>query len=206
MTTAEELRQAKAELGQPAMAHVPTLGAVSVTGPGRSKEQEAEPAQEKAAPGPVLADNPAHPDHSTYQQIHSWVRGTGNWNVEESKNVTASLYKQQTEDPLLQRVDKVTAGWAKTGRRTSLRSMRPLGTKDPFSMPMSTGARPRRSRPSRTCSRRRSLSRTRRDSRRWKRHSSRLHGKTRRDQAGRCKRFCLRWPQYSIAVSALLAK
>lgn len=98
------------------------------------------------------------------------------------------------------------AGWAKTGRRTSLRSMRPLGTKDPFSMPMSTGARPRRSRPSRTCSRRRSLSRTRRDSRRWKRHSSRLHGKTRRDQAGRCKRFCLRWPQYSIAVSALLAK
>ncbi|KER82154.1 XVIPCD domain-containing protein [Xanthomonas arboricola] len=104
LTTAEELRQAKAE-----------LGAVSVTGPGRSKEQEAEPAPEKAVPGPVLADNPVHPDHSTYQQIHSWVRGTGNWNDQESKNVTASLYKQQTEDPLLKRVDQVTGGLGRDG-------------------------------------------------------------------------------------------
>ncbi|ARR19716.1 XVIPCD domain-containing protein [Xanthomonas citri] len=132
LTTAEELRQAKAELGQPAMAHVPTLGAVSVTGPGRSKEQEAEPAQEKAAPGPVLADNPAHPDHSTYQQIHSWVRGTGNWNVEESKNVTASLYKQQTEDPLLQRVDKVTGGLGKDGAENVFAVYAPFGDKGPF--------------------------------------------------------------------------
>lgn len=115
LTTAEELRQAKAELGQPAMAHVPTLGAVSVTGPGRSKEQEAEPAQEKAAPGLLLADNPSHPDHSTYQQIHSWVRGTGNWNDEETRNVSAALYKQQVDDPLLQRVDKVTGGLGKDG-------------------------------------------------------------------------------------------
>ncbi|MEE7546073.1 hypothetical protein HF319_02590, partial [Xanthomonas sp. Kuri4-1] len=115
VTTSEELRQAKAELGQPTMAHVPTLGSVSVTAPGRSKEQEAEPTQEKAAAGPVLADNPAHADHHTYQQIHGWVRGTGNWNDEESKNVTASLYKQQTEDPLLQRVDKVTGGLGKDG-------------------------------------------------------------------------------------------
>ncbi|MCE4552642.1 hypothetical protein LYZ85_23635, partial [Xanthomonas hortorum pv. vitians] len=69
VTTSEELRQAKAELGQPAMAHVPTLGAVSVTAPDRSKEQEAEPALEKAAPSQILADNPAHPDHSTYHQI-----------------------------------------------------------------------------------------------------------------------------------------
>ncbi|MEA9559111.1 XVIPCD domain-containing protein [Xanthomonas campestris] len=132
VTTADELRQAKAELSQPAMAHVPTLGAVSVTGPGRSKEQEAEPAQETAAPGPVLADNPAHPDHSTYQQIHSWVRGTGNWNVEESKNVTASLYKQQTEDPLLQRVDKVTGGLGKDGAENVFAVYAPFGDKGPF--------------------------------------------------------------------------
>ncbi|MCE4552785.1 hypothetical protein LYZ85_24380, partial [Xanthomonas hortorum pv. vitians] len=39
----------------------------------------------------VLADNPAHADHHTYQQIHAWVRGTGNWNDEESKNVSAAL-------------------------------------------------------------------------------------------------------------------
>ncbi|WJM78536.1 AHH domain-containing protein [Xanthomonas hortorum pv. vitians] len=132
LTTTEELRQAKAELGQPAMAHVPTLGAVSVTGPGRSKEREAEPALEKAAAGPLLADNPAHPDHSTYQQIHSWVLGTGNWNDEESKNVTASLYKQQTEDPLLQRVDKVTGGLGKDGAENVFAVYAPFGDKGPF--------------------------------------------------------------------------
>ncbi|MET3147234.1 UNVERIFIED_ORG: hypothetical protein ABIB63_003032 [Xanthomonas axonopodis] len=63
----------------------------------------------------VLADNPAHPDHSTYQQIHSWVRGTGNWNDEETRNVSAALYKQQTEDPLLRRVDQVTGGLGRDG-------------------------------------------------------------------------------------------
>ncbi len=132
VTTAEELRQAKAELGQPAMAHVPTLGAVSVTGPGRSKEQEAEPAPEKAASGLVLADNPAHPDHSTYQQIHSWVRGTGNWNDEESRNVSASLYKQRAEDSLLQRVDRVTGGLGNNGAQNVVAIYAPFGDKGPF--------------------------------------------------------------------------
>ncbi|MCC8494001.1 hypothetical protein LN451_08710 [Xanthomonas hortorum pv. gardneri] len=127
LTTAEELRQAKAELGQPAMAHVPTLGAVSVTGPGRSKEQEAEPALEKAAAGPLLADNPAHPDHSTYQQIHSWVRGTGNWNEEETRNVSAALYKQQVDDPLLKRVDRVTGGLGNDGAQNVVAIYAPHG-------------------------------------------------------------------------------
>ncbi|WP_340650063.1 XVIPCD domain-containing protein [Pseudoxanthomonas winnipegensis] len=63
----------------------------------------------------VLADNPAHPDHSTYQQIHAWVKGTGNWNDEESRNVTASLYKQQVDDALVKRVDAVTGGLGKDG-------------------------------------------------------------------------------------------
>ncbi|WP_017154954.1 XVIPCD domain-containing protein [Xanthomonas phaseoli] len=115
VTSSEELRQAKAELGPPAMAHLPMLAAVSVTAPGRSKEQEAELAQEKAAPGQVLADNPAHPDHQTYARIHNWVKGTGNWSEEESRNVSASLYKQQTEDPLLKRVDQVIGGLGKDG-------------------------------------------------------------------------------------------
>ena len=114
------------------MAHVPTLGAVSVTGPGRSKEQEAEPAQEKAAPSQMLADNPAHPDHSTYQQIHSWVRGTGNWNEEESRNVSASLYKQQAEDSLLQRVDRVTGGLGDNGAQNVFAVYAPFGDKGPF--------------------------------------------------------------------------
>ncbi|QDI04242.1 hypothetical protein E4A48_11530 [Xanthomonas cerealis pv. cerealis] len=132
VTTSEELRQAKAELGQPAMAHVPTLGTVSVTAPGRSKEQEVEPTQEKGAQGPMLADNPAHPDHSTYQTIHSWVSGTGNWNEEESRNVTAALYKQQAEDPLVKRVDRVTGALGKDGAENVLAVYAPFGDKLPI--------------------------------------------------------------------------
>ena len=127
VTTSEELRQAKAELGQPAMAHVPTLGTVSVKAPGKTKEQDAEPAQEKAAPGPVLADNPTHADHPTYQQIHSFVRGTGNWNEQESRNVTASLYKQQVDDPLMKRVDAVTGGLGKDGAHNVFAVYAPFG-------------------------------------------------------------------------------
>jgi len=132
VTTSEELRQAKAELGQPAMAHVPTLATVSVTAPGRSTEQEVEPAQEKDPKGPMLADNPAHPDHSTYQTIHSWVSGTGNWNEEESRNVTAALYKQQVEDPLVKRVDRVTGALGKDGAENVLAVYAPFGDKLPI--------------------------------------------------------------------------
>lgn len=132
VTTSEELRQAKAELGQPAVAHVPTLATVSVTAPGRSKEPEAEPAQEKGAQVPLLADNPAHPDHSTYQAIHSWVSGTGNWNAEESRNVAAALYKQQAEDPLVKRVDRVTGALGKDGAENVLAVYAPFGDKSPF--------------------------------------------------------------------------
>ncbi|WP_045760602.1 XVIPCD domain-containing protein [Xanthomonas albilineans] len=132
VTTSEELRQAKAELGQPAVAHVPTLATVSVTAPGRSKEEEAEPAEEKGVHGPMLADNPTHPDHSTYQTIHSWVKGTGNWNEEESRNVTAALYKQQAEDPLVKRVDRVTGALGKDGAENVLAVYAPFGDKAPF--------------------------------------------------------------------------
>ncbi|WP_026144104.1 XVIPCD domain-containing protein [Xanthomonas sp. SHU 199] len=132
VTTSDELRQAKAELSQAAVAHVPTLATVSVTAPGRGKEQEAEQTQEKAMPGQVLADNPAHPDHSTYQTIHSWVSGTGNWNEEESRNVTAALYRQQIEDPLVKRVDRVTGALGKDGAENVLAVYAPFGDKLPF--------------------------------------------------------------------------
>jgi hypothetical protein len=132
MTTAEELRQAKAELGQPVMAQAPTLGTVSVAAPGRDKEQETEPTREKGTPGQMLADNPAHPDHPAYQTIHSWVQGTGNWNDEESRNVTAALYKQQAEDPLVKRVDRVTGALGKDGAESVLAVYAPFGDKLPF--------------------------------------------------------------------------
>ncbi|KII96910.1 hypothetical protein DGM85_05870 [Xanthomonas phaseoli pv. phaseoli] len=67
------------------------------------------------SPSQVLADNPAHPDHQTYARIHDWVKGTGNWSNEESRNVSASLYKQQVDDPLLKRVDQVTGGLGRDG-------------------------------------------------------------------------------------------
>ncbi|MEA9757713.1 XVIPCD domain-containing protein [Xanthomonas campestris pv. raphani] len=75
----------------------------------------------------VLADNPAHPDHSTYQQIHSWVQGTGNWNDEESRNVSAALYKQQMDDPLLKRVDRVTGGLGNDGAQNVVAIYAPHG-------------------------------------------------------------------------------
>ncbi|MBB3889142.1 XVIPCD domain-containing protein [Xanthomonas campestris pv. campestris] len=75
----------------------------------------------------VLADSPAHPDHSTYQQIHSWVRGTGNWNDEETRNVSAALYKQQVDDPLLKRVDRVTGGLGNDGAQNVVAIYAPHG-------------------------------------------------------------------------------
>jgi hypothetical protein len=100
--------------------------------PVRGKEQEPEQAQGKAAPSQVLADNPAHADHHTYQQIHSWVSGTGNWNDQESRNVSAALYKQQAEDPLVRRVDKVGGGLGQDGAHNVFAIYAPHGDKGPF--------------------------------------------------------------------------
>jgi hypothetical protein len=81
---------------------------------------------------PVLADQPEHADHGTYRRIHEWVRGTGNWNDEESRNVTAALYKQQAEDPLVKRVDRITGALGKDGTESVLAVYAPFGDKLPF--------------------------------------------------------------------------
>ncbi|WP_233370941.1 XVIPCD domain-containing protein [Xanthomonas hortorum] len=80
----------------------------------------------------LLADNPMHPDHQTYARIHDWVKGTSNWNEEESRNVSASLYKQQAEDSLLQRVDRVTGGLGDNGAQNVFAVYAPFGDKGPF--------------------------------------------------------------------------
>lgn len=131
ITSPEEIRQVKAELGQP-VASIPTLGTVSVMAPGSGKEQEPEQSQEKAPASQVLADNPAHADHHTYAQIHSWVSETGNWNEQESRNVSASLYRQQVEDPLMQRVDKVGGGLGQDGAHNVFAVYAPYGDQGPF--------------------------------------------------------------------------
>ncbi|MCC5087135.1 hypothetical protein LLE60_00145 [Xanthomonas campestris] len=94
--------------GQVRQVEVRQLGAGNSNRPELKAENDIQPQQ-------ILADNPAHADHQTYARIHDWVKGTGNWSEEESRNVSASLYKQQTEDPLLKRVDQVTGGLGKDG-------------------------------------------------------------------------------------------
>jgi len=80
----------------------------------------------------VLADQPGHADHGTYQRIHEWVQGTGHWNEEESRNVSAALYKQQLEDPLLKRVDRVSGGVGKDGAENVFAVYAPFGDKQPI--------------------------------------------------------------------------
>ncbi|WDJ89911.1 hypothetical protein JH302_00400 [Xanthomonas campestris] len=95
-------------------------------GKGGAGQPDVEP-QAIAHKEAVLADNPAHADHHTYQQIHSWVRGTGNWNDEETRNVSAALYKQQVDDPLLKRVDRVTGGLGNDGAQNVVAIYAPHG-------------------------------------------------------------------------------
>ncbi|NIJ68632.1 XVIPCD domain-containing protein [Xanthomonas sp. 60] len=80
----------------------------------------------------MLADNPGHSDHSTYARIQDWVRGTGNWTDEESRNVSAALYKQQAEHPLVKRVDQVTGGLGRDGAHNVFAVYAPFGDKGPF--------------------------------------------------------------------------
>jgi hypothetical protein len=80
----------------------------------------------------VLADDPAHADHQAYARIHDWVKGTGYWNAEESRNVTAALYKQQAEDPLVKRVDRVTGVLGNDGAQHVLAVYAPFGDKLPM--------------------------------------------------------------------------
>ncbi|MFG6108154.1 XVIPCD domain-containing protein [Stenotrophomonas nematodicola] len=88
-------------------------------------------AQQTDRPAAVFADHPAHADHATYGRIHEWVKGTGNWNEAESRNVAASLYKQQLSAPLVQRVDHVTGGLGRDGAHNVFAVYAPFGDKGP---------------------------------------------------------------------------
>lgn len=80
----------------------------------------------------VLADNPSHPDHDTFNLIHSWVRGTGQWDEDKSRNIASALYKEQASDPLLRRVDKVAGGLGSNGEENVFAAYAPYGDKGPF--------------------------------------------------------------------------
>jgi hypothetical protein len=80
----------------------------------------------------VLADNPAHPDFDTFNRIHTWVRGTGQWNEEKSRNVASALYREQAGDPLVKRVDRVLGGVGRDGAENVFAVYAPFGDKEPF--------------------------------------------------------------------------
>jgi len=109
-------------------APVTTIGSRSIGG--------REPQVADGSPAPrsvkILADNPAHPDFDTFDRIHTWVRGTGQWDDEKSRNVASALYREQAGDPLVKRVDKVVGGMGRDGAENVFAVYAPFGDKEPF--------------------------------------------------------------------------
>lgn len=96
----------------------------------RSRERD-EREEKVAASRPKLANDPAHPDHATFDRIHSWVRSTGQWDDERSLNVSAALYREQASNALIQRVDRVVGGLGRDGAQNAFAVYAPHGGKEP---------------------------------------------------------------------------
>lgn len=80
----------------------------------------------------LLADDPKHPDFDTFNRIHQWVRGTGQWDDDKSRNIAAALYREQANDPLMKRVDTVGGGLGRDGSQNVFAVYAPYGEKGPF--------------------------------------------------------------------------
>lgn len=109
-----------------------TVPAVAPPGMRRRGDQEPEEAEPAPEPRPKLADDPSHPDFDTFDRIHQWVRGTGQWDEEKGRNVAAALYKEQAADPLVQRVDMVTGALGRDGAENVFAVYAPFGDKAPY--------------------------------------------------------------------------
>lgn len=145
-TSIEEIRAAEDTQGQTQQetsttvqrgtSDIPTLAAVSAVAPsGQRLRASGAPASEQAEEiraAAVLADNPSHPDHDTFNRIHNWVRGTGQWDEDNSRNIASALYKEQASDPLLRRVDKVAGSLGRNGEESVYAVYAPFGDKGPF--------------------------------------------------------------------------
>lgn len=79
-----------------------------------------------------LANDPSHPDHAAYARIHEFVRGTGQWNAQESLNVASALYREQAGNPLIRRVDSVVGGLGQDGAHNVFAVHAPHGGQGPF--------------------------------------------------------------------------
>lgn len=80
----------------------------------------------------LLADQPSHPDHATFNRIHCGVLGTGQWDQEKSRNVASALYREQAADPLMQRVDRVAGAMGRNGEQNVFAVYAPFGDGGPF--------------------------------------------------------------------------
>jgi peptidoglycan hydrolase-like protein with peptidoglycan-binding domain len=87
---------------------------------------------QRAVQAPLRADDPAHPDHATYRRIHDWVRGTGHWNEEQARNVSAALYREQAANPLVQRVDRISGARGPDGADNVFAVYAPHGDREPM--------------------------------------------------------------------------
>jgi predicted ABC-type ATPase len=117
-------------------ADIPTLATVSAVAPAglRPRASDASTFEHtvETRTAAVLADNPSHPDHGTFNLIHSWVRGTGQWDEDKSRNIASALYREQASDPLLRRVDKVAGGLGRNGEESVFAVYAPYGDQGPF--------------------------------------------------------------------------
>lgn len=78
-----------------------------------------------------LANDPAHPDHATFNRIYEWVRGTGHWDESKSLNITSALYREVADSPLVRQVDRVAGGLGRDGAENVFAVYAPFGDKEP---------------------------------------------------------------------------
>jgi len=109
----------------PEREHGRTITSAGTAGPSSDRPDAARPAS------PRLADEPSHPDFATFDRIHAWVRDTGQWDADGSRNVSAALYCKQLRDPLVRRVDYVTGGIGRDGAHNVFAVHAPFGDQEP---------------------------------------------------------------------------
>lgn len=139
ITSSEQIREALAAVQEQTREQaqpdgITTLAAGKAVVPSRSKGGvDSEPETVERAPErtAMLADNPSHPDFQTFNRIHEWVKGTGQWDEDRSKNVASALFKEQTSDPMIKRVDKVGGGLGRDGAENVFAVYSPNGDKGP---------------------------------------------------------------------------
>lgn len=132
-TSIEQIRAVEEVPRQASEARVPlefqAPRGASASGGTQHAVNELQPGVPRHAP---LADNPAHADFASYNRIHQWVSGTGQWDEEKGRNVASALYREQLAQPSVRRVDKVAGALGPDGAENVFAIYAPHGDKGPF--------------------------------------------------------------------------